>query len=74
VKILVDDAVALAKRREIEAVVRAVIGERAGVDELLVSVLKLEAGRGWSVFLSESEGDAHALVDEIERALRGSGL
>jgi hypothetical protein len=71
VKILVDDTVALAKRREVEAVVRAVIGERPGLDELLVSVLKVDPGRGWSVFLSDGEAE---LIDDIEMALRRSGL
>ena len=45
-KILVDDAIALAKKREVEAVVRAVLGERSGLEELLISVLKRDPGRG----------------------------
>lgn len=71
-KILVDDAIPEEKRPDIEKVVTETIGERPDADTLVVSVVKLHPGRGWSVFINDVQDPP--LVAAIEGALKKGGF
>jgi hypothetical protein len=72
VKILVDEAVPEDKRREIERLVAGVIGERPDVGTLVVTVVKLQPGRGWSVFINDLQDSP--VIEEIQAALKKAGF
>jgi hypothetical protein len=72
VKILVDDTIPEEKRPDIEKVVAGAIGERPDADTLVVSVVKLSPGRGWSVFINDLQDPP--LVEAIEGALKKGGF
>ena len=72
VRILVDHRVPDDKRQRIEEVVMNAIGSRADAGSLVVSLVKLNPGRGWSVFINDLQ-DA-PLVDTIQTALKKAGF
>ena len=72
VKILVDDSVPEEKRQRIEEVVTEAIGDRPDADTLVVSVVKLNPGRGWSVFINDLQDPP--LVETIQGALKKAGF
>lgn len=71
-KILVDDAIPEEKRPAIEKVVTETIGDRPDADTLVVSVVKLYPGHGWSVFINDLQDPP--LVEAIEGALKKGGF
>jgi hypothetical protein len=72
VKILVDDSVPEEKREPITQVVRDAVGERPDAETLVVSVVKMSPGRGWSVFINDLQDSP--LVEEIQAALKKAGF
>jgi hypothetical protein len=72
VKVLVDEAVSEDKRRQIVQLVTDAVGPRPDADSLVVSVVKLSPGHGWSVFVNDVQDSP--LVDAIEAALKKAGL
>jgi hypothetical protein len=72
VKILVDDTIPEEKRPDVEKVVTETIGNRPDADSLVVSVVKLSPGRGWSVFINDLQDPP--LVEAIEGALKKAGF
>jgi hypothetical protein len=72
VKILVDEAVPEDKRLKIQQLVADVVGERPDVDTLVVTVVKLQPGRGWSVFINDLQDSP--VIEEIQAALKKAGF
>jgi hypothetical protein len=72
VKILVDDSVPEEKREPITQVVRDAVGERPDAETLVVSLVKMSPGRGWSVFINDLQDSP--LVGEIQAALKKAGF
>lgn len=71
-KILVDDAVPEEKRQPITQVVMDAVGERPDAETLVVSVVKMSPGRGWSVFINDLQDSP--LIEEIQVALKKAGF
>ena len=71
-KVLVDDSVPEEKRREIEELVRQAVGDRLDAESLVVSVVKLYPGRGWSVFINDLQDSP--VIEEIQAALKKAGF
>lgn len=71
-KVLVDDAVPEEKRRGIEELVRQAVGDRPDAESLVVSVVKLYPGRGWSVFINDLQDSP--VIEEIQSALKKAGF
>lgn len=71
-KILVDDAVPEEKREPITQVVRDAVGERPDAETLVVSLVKMSPGRGWSVFINDLQDSP--LIEEIQGALKKAGF
>ena len=72
VKILVDDAVAETKRQKIEQLVKDAIGDRPDAETLVVSVVKLYPGRGWSVFINDLQDSP--VIEQIQASLKKAGF
>jgi hypothetical protein len=72
VKILVDDAVPEEKRQQITQIVGDAVGVRPDDETLVVSVVKLTPGRGWSVFINDLQDSP--LIEEIQAALKKGGF
>jgi hypothetical protein len=72
VKVLVDDAVPADRRRQIEEIVRRSVGDRPDADSLVVSVVKLYPGRGWSVFINDLLDSP--VLEQIQAALKKAGF
>jgi hypothetical protein len=80
VTVLVDEALAPAARQQVEALVRAVVGLHPRPEALVVSVIRLGAGR-WNVFVSESDAGQFSLLptstplaafeEQIQKGLEG---
>lgn len=71
-KVLVDDSVPEKNRRGIEEIVRQAVGERPDSDSLVVSVVKLNPGRGWSVFINDLQDSP--VIEEIQAAMKKAGF
>lgn len=71
-KILVDDSVPEEKREPITQVVRDAVGERPDAETLVVSLVKMSPGRGWSVFINDLQDSP--LIEEIQGALKKAGF
>lgn len=71
-KILVDDSVPEEKREPITQVVRDALGERPDAETLVVSLVKMSPGRGWSVFINDLQDSP--LIEEIQGALKKAGF
>jgi len=72
VKILVDEAVPEDKRQQIVQLVTQCVGERPDSETLVVSVVKLNPGRGWSVFINDLQDSP--LIEQIQGELRKAGF
>jgi hypothetical protein len=72
VKILVDDAVPEEKRQQIVRLVEVAVGERPDAETLVVTVVKLSPGHGWSVFINDLQDSP--LVEQIQGALKKAGF
>jgi hypothetical protein len=72
VKILVDDSVPEEKRELITQVVRDAVGERPDAETLVVSLVKMSPGRGWSVFINDLQDSP--LIEKIQGALKKAGF
>jgi hypothetical protein len=72
VRILVDDAVPEEKREQITQIVTDAVGVRDDAETLVVSVVKLSPGRGWSVFINDLQDSP--LIEEIQKALKKAGF
>jgi hypothetical protein len=72
VKVLVDDSVPEEKRRGIEELVRQAVGDRPDAESLVVSVVKLYPGRGWSVFINDLQDSP--VIEEIQTSLKKAGF
>jgi hypothetical protein len=72
VKILVDDSVPEEKREPITQVVRDAVGERPDAETLVVSLVKMSPGRGWSVFINDLQDSP--LIEKIQGALKKAGF
>jgi hypothetical protein len=72
VKILVDEAVPEDRREQIVRLVEEAIGERPDADTLVVSVVKLYPGRGWSVFINDLQDSP--VIEQIQTALKKAGF
>jgi hypothetical protein len=59
--VLVDETLTGETRAQVEAVVRAVLGLHPRADALVVSVVRLGAGR-WNVFVSDPDPGQFALL------------
>jgi hypothetical protein len=72
VKVLVDDAVLPEKRARIERLVVEAVGDRPDAETLVVSVVKLHPGRGWSVFINDLQDSP--VIEQIQAALKKAGF
>ena len=71
-KILVDEAVPDDKRQQIIQLVRECVGDRPDTETLVVSVVKLNPGRGWSVFINDLQDSP--LIEQIQGELKKAGF
>ena len=71
-KILVDEAVPDDKRQRIIQLVTECVGERPDSETLVVSVVKLNPGRGWSVFINDLQDSP--LIEQIQGELKKAGF
>ncbi len=71
-KILVDEAVPDDKRQQIIQLVRECVGDRPDTETLVVSVVKLNPGRGWSVFINDLQDSP--LIEQIQAELKKAGF
>jgi hypothetical protein len=72
VKILVDEALPEPKREQIIALVTELVAERPDADTLVVTVVKMSPGRGWSVFINDLQDSP--VIAEIQTALKKAGF
>jgi hypothetical protein len=72
VKILVDEAVPDDKRQQIIQLVTECVGDRPDTETLVVSVVKLNPGRGWSVFINDLQDSP--LIEQIQGELKKAGF
>jgi hypothetical protein len=72
VKILVDEALPEAKRQQIIELVTGLVAGRPDADTLVVSVVKMSPGRGWSVFINDLQDSP--VIAEIQAALKKAGF
>jgi hypothetical protein len=72
VKILVDEAVPEDKRDRIVHLVRECVGDRPDAETVVVSVVKLNPGRGWSVFINDLQDSP--VIAQIQAALKKAGF
>jgi hypothetical protein len=65
-----------ARRQPVEAVVRDTLAERGGTDELTLTIVRLDATRGWSVHATglSDELFERTLSEVIEEALKSAGV
>jgi hypothetical protein len=61
--VLVDETLPAGKRSHVEQVVRAVLGLHPRADALVVSVVRLGAGR-WNVFVNDPDPGQFALLPD----------
>ena len=71
-KVLVDEALPDAKRQKIIEIVTELVGDRPDATTLVVSVVKLSPGRGWSVFINDLQDSP--VIAEIQAALKKAGF
>ncbi len=71
-KILVDEAVPDDKRQQIIRLVTECVGDRPDTETLVVSVVKLNPGRGWSVFINDLQDSP--LIEQIQGELKKAGF
>ena len=71
-KVLVDEALPDAKRQQIIEIVTELVGSRPDASTLVISVVKLSPGRGWSVFINDLQDSP--VIAEIQAALKKAGF
>ena len=67
-----DEALPEPKRQKIVEIVTELVGERPDADSLVVSVVKLSPGRGFSVFINDLQDSP--VIAEIQSALKKAGF
>jgi hypothetical protein len=72
VKVLVDEALPEDKRQRIIQAVTDLIAGRPDADTLVVTVVKMSPGRGWSVFINDLQDSP--VIAEIQAALKQGGF
>jgi hypothetical protein len=72
VKVLVDEALPEDKRQRIIQAVTDLIAGRPDADTLVVTVVKMSPGRGWSVFINDLQDSP--VIAEIQAALKQAGF
>lgn len=71
-KVLVDEALPEDKRQRIIQAVTDLIAGRPDADTLVVTVVKMSPGRGWSVFINDLQDSP--VIAEIQAALKQGGF
>ena len=71
-KVLVDEAVPDQKRERIIQLVTDLVKDRPDADTLVVSVVKMSPGRGWSIFINDLQDSP--IIAEIQAALKKAGF
>ena len=71
-KVLVDEALPEEKRQRIIQIVTELVADRPDAETLVVSVVKMSPGRGWSVFINDLQ-DSPVIAD-IQAALKKAGF
>jgi hypothetical protein len=72
VKVLVDEALPEDRRQRIIQTVTDLIAGRPDADTLVVTVVKMSPGRGWSVFINDLQDSP--VIAEIQAALKQGGF
>jgi hypothetical protein len=72
VKVLVDEAVPEDKRGRIVQIVTDLVQDRPDADTLVVSVVKMSPGRGWSIFINDLQDSP--VIAEIQAAMKKAGF
>lgn len=67
-----DEALPEAKRQSIIEIVTELVRDRPDADTLVVSVVKMSPGRGWSVFINDLQDSP--VIAEIQAALKKAGF
>lgn len=71
-KVLVDEALPEDRRQRIIQTVTDLIAGRPDADTLVVTVVKMSPGRGWSVFINDLQDSP--VIAEIQAALKQGGF
>ena len=71
-KILVDEALPEPKREQITEIVTELMSGRPDADTLVISVVKMSPGRGWSVFINDLQDSP--VIAEVQAALKKAGF
>jgi hypothetical protein len=68
----VDEALPEPKRQQIVEIVTALVTDRPDADTLVITVVKMSPGRGWSVFINDLQDSP--VIAEIQAALKKAGF